>query len=156
MFYTKLDSPLCEIYLVGDEEGLSQLHLDTGRGKRTFAVKEEWVRNDPFFASTAEQIREYFAGERTRFEVVLNPRGTDFQRRVWEELRKIPYGAVATYKDIARGIGRERAVRAVGAANGRNPIPLIIPCHRVIGTNGKLTGFAHGLEIKGQLLELER
>jgi methylated-DNA-[protein]-cysteine S-methyltransferase len=101
------------------------------------------------------QLQEYFAGERSHFDLLLNGAGTDFQQSVWSALARIPFGEVRSYGDIAREIGRPKAVRAVGAANGRNPLPIIVPCHRVIGSNGSLTGFAGGLDIKKKLLALE-
>ncbi len=110
---------------------------------------------DEVLASTKQQLQEYFAGKRKTFDLPLAPDGTDFQRSVWQALAKIPYGELRSYGDIAHQIGKPRAVRAVGAANGRNPLPIVVPCHRVIGSNGKLTGFAGGLPVKQQLLELE-
>lgn len=156
MFYSIYKSPFCDIILVGDENGLTNLHLDTGKGKQKFEIPGEWIKNPAFFSEVKKQLTEYFAGKRKTFAVKLNPQGTDFQKKVWLELAKIPYGAVRTYKDIAKAIGNERASRAVGMANSRNPIPLIVPCHRVIGANGKLVGFASGLEIKEKLLNLEK
>lgn len=101
------------------------------------------------------QLREFFEGSRTGFDLPLSPRGTDFQKRVWAELRKIPFGATRSYQEIALAIGRPEATRAVGAANGANPIPIVVPCHRVIGSNGALTGFGGGLPVKRWLLEHE-
>ena len=156
MYYTRFDTPFCEIILVGNEEGLSNLHLNTGEGKRSFEISKEWILNETFFADTINQIKEYFRGKRTQFSVIINPQGTEFQKRVWRNLCKIGYGELCTYKDIAKAIGNEKAARAVGMANSKNPIPLIVPCHRVIGTNGKLTGFAHGLAMKERLINLEQ
>lgn len=155
MYFTVIDSPLCQIILVGDERGLSHLHLDTGEGKRKFVIANEWIDNFSFFEEVLQQLDQYFNGSRRIFSVKLNPQGTDFQKMIWRELIKIPYGTVRTYKDIARTIGNEKAARAVGMANSKNPIPLIVPCHRVIGTNGSLTGFAHGLGMKAKLLQAE-
>ena len=155
MYYTRFNEAFCEIILVGDREGLCHLHLNTEDGKRGFEIQEDWLRDDEFFAPVKREIREYFAGTRTAFEVKLNPRGTEFQKRVWRELSKIPYGEVVSYKDLAVRLGKESATRAVGAANGRNPISLIVPCHRVIGSDGRLTGYAHGLEMKKRLLAFE-
>ncbi len=156
MYYTKFNTLFCEIILVGNKESLTNLHLNTGEGKRCFEISNEWILNDAFFADTIHQINAYFRGKRTRFDVDIYPQGTDFQRRVWRELSKISYGQLCTYKDIAKAIGNEKASRAVGMANSKNPIPLIIPCHRVIGTNGKLTGFAHGIAIKKRLINFEQ
>jgi len=156
MYYTRFNTSFCEIILVGNVEGLSNLHLNTGDGKRCFEISKRWMINDAFFEDIVNQIREYFKGKRTKFNVIVNPQGTDFQKRVWFELSKIAYGELCTYKDIAKAIGNENAARAVGMANSKNPIPLIIPCHRVIGTNGKLTGFAHGLAMKERLINFEQ
>ncbi|MEA2440367.1 MAG: methylated-DNA-[protein]-cysteine S-methyltransferase [Thermoleophilaceae bacterium] len=107
-------------------------------------------------ASAATQLEQYFAGERTDFDVDLELDGTPFERRVWEEVRAIPYGETATYAEIARRVGRPSACRAVGRANGRNPVAVIVPCHRVVGSDGSLTGYAGGIEMKRALLDLER
>jgi len=113
------------------------------------------VRDDDAVADVAAQLHEYFRGERRDFDLPLAPRGTEFQQDVWRALQRIPYGATRSYSDIAREIGRPAAVRAVGAANGANPIPIVIPCHRVVGSNGSLTGFGGGIETKRWLLALE-
>jgi len=115
----------------------------------------DWIFNEKELTEPCRQLSEYFAGNRKHFELKLNPSGTEFQRQVLDELTRIPYGTTVSYSEIARRIGRPRAVRAVGAANGRNPIPVIIPCHRVIGANGDLTGFGGGLPTKEALLRLE-
>ena len=155
MYYTKFDTSICEIILVGNEEGLRHLHLNTGEGKRVFEISRDWTRNDEFFTDTIEQIKDYFAGERTSFDIKLAANGTEYQRKVWAELRRIPFGQTRSYGEIAAGLGNKNAARAVGMANSKNPIPIITPCHRVIGSGGKLTGFAHGLTIKQQLLDIE-
>ncbi len=152
MKYTRFDTPLCEIILAGGSTGLSNIFLNT----ESFKIPGEWLRDDAFFADTVNQIKEYFSGKRTKFNIKINPQGTDFQKKVWNELKKIPYGKLCSYKDIAQSIGNPKACRAVGMANSKNPIPLIIPCHRVIGANGKLTGFASGLAIKEKLIKLEQ
>jgi len=110
---------------------------------------------NPVLAKTIEQLREYFAGERTTFDLPLRTGGTPFQRKVWEALAEIPYGETWTYAELARRIGSPTAVRAVGAANGQNPLPIVLPCHRVIGSNGKLVGYGGGMDRKRFLLELE-
>lgn len=156
MYYTRFNTEFCEIILVGDEQGLSNLHLNTGEGKATFEILEGWILNDAFFAEPIKQIEEYFRRERKHFNIKLNLRGTAYQRKVWNELVKIPYGELCSYKQIAGNIGNEKAARAVGMANSKNPIPIIIPCHRVIGANGKLTGFGHGIAIKEKLIKLEK
>jgi methylated-DNA-[protein]-cysteine S-methyltransferase len=112
-------------------------------------------RDDRAVADVAAQLQQYFRGERRAFDLPLAPRGTEFQQLVWSALQRIPYGETRSYSDIAREIGRPAAVRAVGAANGANPIPIVIPCHRVVGSNGSLTGFGGGIETKRWLLALE-
>ncbi|WP_300669884.1 methylated-DNA--[protein]-cysteine S-methyltransferase [Desulfoluna sp.] len=154
--YTQFKTPFCEVILVGDEEGLSHLHLCTGEGKRIFNVSTEWIRDDAFFENAREQVLEFMQGKRKIFDLVLNPSGTDFQKTVWGELCRIPFGELRSYGEIAKAIGNKKASRAVGLANSKNPIPLIIPCHRVVGANGSLTGFAHGLTIKEKLITLEK
>jgi methylated-DNA-[protein]-cysteine S-methyltransferase len=116
-----------------------------------------WAREpaEPVLASAVRQLNEYFAREREIFSIPLRPAGTPFQLRVWKALEEIPYGHTRTYLDIARALGQPAAVRAVGAANGRNPLPIFVPCHRVIGTNGSLTGYGGGLDLKLELLRLE-
>jgi methylated-DNA-[protein]-cysteine S-methyltransferase len=146
---------LCGIVLVGDEKGLTHLHMETDDGKRSLVIQDAWIRNDGFFRGGREQILEYFEGKRRQFSLPLNPGGTVFQNRVWEALCAIPYAEVRTYKEVASKVGNPKASRAVGMANAKNPIPIIIPCHRVIGSNGTLTGFAHGLAAKQMLLHLE-
>ena len=115
----------------------------------------DWIFNEKPFAVTRQQLAEYFAGERKDFDLPLQLSGTEFQVQVLEELQRIPYGETTSYGDIATRIGRPKAVRAVGAANGRNPLPIVIPCHRVIGSSGDLTGFGGGLDLKEALLRLE-
>ncbi len=114
-----------------------------------------WQRDHGPFTAAVDQLDAYFAGEARPFELALDPSGTEFQRQVWDALRAIPYGATTTYGELARRIGRPRAVRAVGLANGRNPIAIVVPCHRVIGADGRLTGYGGGLDRKRRLLELE-
>ncbi len=156
MYYTKFNTRFCEVILAGDEKGLSHLHLNTGEGSRKFEIQEEWELKPAFFENIKTQILEFLDGSRETFDVRLNPAGTEFQKKVWEQLRKIPFGRLASYGEIAKQLGNPKASRAVGAANGKNPIPLIIPCHRVVGANGELTGFAHGLAIKEKLIGLEK
>ena len=115
----------------------------------------DWIYNEKPFANARQQLKEYFAGTRKDFDLPLSLAGTEFQLRVLDELRRIPYGETTSYGDIAARIGKPKAMRAVGAANGRNPIPIIVPCHRVIGSTGKLTGFGGGLDTKQALLQLE-
>lgn len=124
-------------------------------GQKYAPALPELVRNDALLGDARDQFVAYFNGERTRFDVMLAARGTEFQQRVWSALREIPYGHTITYAEIAARIGRPNAVRAVGAANGRNPWSIVVPCHRVIGRDGQLTGYAAGVDIKRAILELE-
>ena len=152
--YWTLDSPIGELLLAGDGERLQRLHIQGGR--LPGAVDEGWDRSDEPFAELCEQLDEYFAGDRREFDVALDPDGgSDFERRVWEALSEIPYGETESYGELAARIDHPGHARAVGAANGRNPIAIVIPCHRVIGANGQLTGYAGGLERKRLLLDLE-
>lgn len=154
MYYTFLSSPIGQLLLAGDEDGLALVEFPEG-GKPSKPAAD-WQRDDKPFRQAKRQLDEYFAGERREFTVTLKPHGTPFQLEVLEALQRIPYGETRSYAEIAREIGRPRAVRAVGAANGRNPLPIIIPCHRVIGSSGSLTGFGGGLPVKRFLLDLER
>ena len=156
MYYTRFDTDLCEIILAGDEKGISNLHLNTGQGKRVFEIGTDWIRNDDFFTDAVKQINEYFNRGRKTFKLKLNPSGTEYQKKIWRELLNVGFGETASYGEIAEKTGNKNSSRAVGMANSKNPIPLIIPCHRIIGSNGKLTGFAHGLEIKKKLLHFEK
>ena len=151
--YTTLDSPIGELLLVGDGRALEGLYMQ--EAPHPVAIDPGWRRDDHAFAEARHQLAEYFAGERTEFDVALADQGTAFQRDVWRALRAIPYGKTVSYGELARSIGRPRAVRAVGLANGRNPIAVIVPCHRVIGADGSLTGYAGGTARKQRLLELE-
>ncbi len=155
MYYTRFKSQWCEILLAGDERGLSRVHLYTEEGQG-WEIPPEWTYNQDFFTEAMQELTEYFNGERRKFTVELNPLGTAFQKKVWNELLRIPYGQVISYRQLAERIGNSKASRAVGNANGKNPIPLIIPCHRVIGSSGKLTGFAFGLRMKQALLHFEQ
>ena len=141
------------LVLAGDENGLR--HLNFISGKHPVAIQGNWRRDAAHFTAVKTQLAAYFAGERKTFDVDLLPEGTPFQMQVWSALLEIPYGKVVSYEWIARHIGRPGAVRAVGAANGRNPISIIIPCHRVIGKNGTLTGYGGGLDLKQRLIQLE-
>ena len=148
-YYSRITSPVGPLLLAVSKHGL--LALEFGRGK----IGDGWVESEGRTADCARQLAEYFAGRRRRFDLPLDLRGTDFQKRCWRELLKIPYGETRSYGDIARAIGNPAAVRAVGLANGKNPIAIIVPCHRVIGSDGSLTGYGGGLENKRRLLELE-
>jgi methylated-DNA-[protein]-cysteine S-methyltransferase len=151
--YTRIPSPVGELLLVGDELWLRSLDMLDHKGAPE--VRPEWRRADEAFAEARDQLDAYFAGERQAFELPLAPEGTPFCQEVWDELRKIPYGETRSYGELAAQIGRPRAARAVGLANGRNPIAIVVPCHRVIGANRSLTGYGGGVERKRQLLELE-
>jgi methylated-DNA-[protein]-cysteine S-methyltransferase len=154
VYYTECDSPIGRLRLAGDGHALTVLDLPSGRSMRR--PDPAWKRDATPFAEALRQLRAYFAGDLHSFSLALAPAGTLFQRRVWDALLEIPYGATASYRDIAIAIGQPSAVRAVGLANGRNPIPIVIPCHRVIGSDGSLTGYGGGLDVKRFLLELER
>ena len=153
MFYKYIDSPIGPLLLAGDEAGLKIIGFPEGKGK--VAVDSAWKHEADCFPDVKSQLLEYFEGKRRSFELQLAPSGTDFQLAVLAALQTIPCGETRSYLDIAQQIGRPKAVRAVGAANGRNPLPIVIPCHRVIGADGSLTGFGGGLEAKRFLLELE-
>ena len=152
--YDIVDSPVGELLLVSDGDSLVGLHMEEPSGPRP--VAPEWRRDPTATKQAAEQLRAYFAGELRSFDVPIAPGGTAFQRAVWGALGEIPYGTTATYRDIAEAIGRPRAMRPVGGANHHNPVAIIVPCHRVIGADGSLTGYGGGLERKALLLELER
>jgi len=154
MKYRYIKSPIGQLLLAGDDEGLKFIGFPEGKG--VIQPQADWKEDKRAFADVRKQLDEYFAGRRKTFDVKLSPSGTAFQREVLGALQQIPYGETRSYQDIASVLGRPRAVRAVGAANGRNPLPIIIPCHRVIGANGSLTGFGGGLPTKRYLLELER
>ena len=149
------ESPLGRIMLTSDGRSLTGLYLQGQKYEP--APLSDWRPDNslPVFIATGTQLAEYFAGKRTCFEIPVAPRGTPFQQEVWSRLQAIPYGAQLSYGEIARELGNPRAARAVGAAIGRNPVSIIIPCHRVLGQNGALTGYAGGLERKRALLELE-
>lgn len=153
MYYCYLETPIGDLLLGGDDEGLAVVGFP--EGSMRLEPESDWIFNEKPFLEARRQLDEYFAGKRREFDLPLKPTGTEFQLQVLEELQKIPYGITCSYRDIAERIGRPKAVRAVGAANGRNPIPVIIPCHRVIGTSGDLTGFGGGLPTKEALLRLE-
>ena len=151
--YCEISTPLCRLLLVGGEQGLRSISFQTAN--RSEKPAEVWRRTEEPFRDVILQLDAYFAGRLRRFELPLAPEGTQFQRQVWSALTTIPYGETLSYGELARRVGRPNACRAVGAANGRNPIPIIIPCHRVIGADGSLTGFGGGLPIKRRLLQLE-
>ena len=153
MYYRYLATPVGDLLLAGDDDGLHLIGFP--KGKMRHDPEADWIFNEKPFAEACRQLEQYFAGARKEFDLPLHLSGTDFQVQVLEALQEIPYGQTTSYGEIARRIGRPKAMRAVGAANGRNPIPIIIPCHRVIGSSGDLTGFGGGLDIKEALLRLE-
>jgi methylated-DNA-[protein]-cysteine S-methyltransferase len=154
VYYHIIKSPICPILLAADKEGLK--HLIFLKGEKKVGIPDGWIENKEFFREAARQLEAYFSGRLESFDLKLAPEGTDFQKSVWKALCEIPYGETRTYKEIAVSIGKPRAYRAVGLANNRNPIAIIIPCHRVIGSDGKLTGYASGLDVKEFLLKLEK
>ena len=147
--YTYVDTPIGAILVAGDDHAIVETYFAGAQ------PEPEWARDNNALREAADQLRAYFRGELRAFDLPLAPRGTEFQQAVWQALLEIPYGQTTTYSAIAGKIGRPAAVRAVGAANGANPIPIIIPCHRVIGASGSLTGFGGGIDVKRQLLALE-
>ena len=150
MYKKVMNSPVGKIEIVEENEKIIELNIYNEK-------KNNIIEKDTkLLLETQKQIKEYFEGKRTKFEIPLNPKGTEFMKKVWKELLNIPYGEVRTYKEIAEKIGNSKASRAVGMANNKNPIPIIIPCHRVIGSNNKLVGYALGLDMKKYLLDLER
>lgn len=153
MYYCYFESPIGELLLAGTADELSMIGFPKGAMRRD--PEPDWIYNEEAFAKAREQLAEYFSGERKDFDLPLSLSGTDFQVSVLKALLEIPYGETRSYGAIAKRIGRPRAVRAVGAANGRNPITIIVPCHRVIGSSGDLTGFGGGLDTKEALLRLE-
>lgn len=151
--YTWLETPVGRLLLAGDAESLHFLSFPGGH--KAFAPQPEWHLSDAPFDEVKRQLLAYFDGRLLDFDLPLTLHGTDFQKRVWRRLRTIPFGRTTTYGALAHGIGAPKSSRAVGAANGANPLPVIIPCHRVIGANGALTGFGGGIETKRFLLKLE-
>ena len=155
VFFRHIDSPIGRLLIAADDDGIRALEFPENR--HPVKREGEWREGEhPLLDEAARQLGEYFAGERRGFDLPLAPRGTEFQRKVWLALRGIPFGQTWSYAQLAKSIDNMQAMRAVGAANGRNPIPIIVPCHRVIGANGTLTGFGGGLPNKQLLLALER
>jgi len=153
MYYCYLETPIGELLIAGEDGALSMIGFPKGSMRRE--PEPDWIFNENNLAHACDQLSEYFAGERKEFDLPLKLNGTEFQVSVLEALQDIPYGQTTSYGEIAKRIGRPKAVRAVGAANGRNPIPIVVPCHRVIGSTGDLTGFGGGLDTKEALLRLE-
>jgi methylated-DNA-[protein]-cysteine S-methyltransferase len=161
VIYAQMDAPVGAIWIASTSVGICTIGIGDGQPERFFAwlsrrIDPEPPREEPETLDAAlTQLREYFSGARRSFDLPLDVRGTVFQKAAWDEIARIPYGATTTYGEIARRIGKPQAARAVGAANGANPLPIIIPCHRVLGANGSLTGYGGGLEMKAALLRLE-
>ena len=154
MIYDTMNTEIAgTLILAGDEKGLR--HLNFMAGRHPLTIGKTWLRDPDYFSALKNQLSAYFAGEIQEFDVALFPEGTPFQMQVWKALKEIPYGSVVSYGWIANRIGKPEAVRAVGAANGCNPISIIIPCHRVIGSDGSLTGYGGGLDVKRRLLQIE-
>ena len=152
--YARTPSPIGPLLLVGDNSELSQIQFATN--SRSPSPQPDWTDNPAAFVEPIRQLRAYFAGDLETFDLALSPQGTPFQQTVWNELCKIPYGQTISYGDLARRIGQPSASRAVGLANGRNPVAIVVPCHRVIGADGSLTGYGGGMDRKRFLLALEQ
>ena len=154
IFFQTIDSPVGPLLLADSDAGLHAIEFSENR--HPVKRSTDWQEGDhPLLAQAHQQLDEYFAGTRNAFDLPLSPQGTDFQRKVWNTLASIPYGQTISYAQLAQRIGKPSAMRAVGAANGRNPLPIVLPCHRVIGADGSLTGFGGGLPTKQFLLQLE-
>jgi len=159
--YAQMDTPVGAIWIASTHAGVCAIGIGERQPERFFAwlskrIDPEPPREEPKSLEAAlNQLREYFSGSRRAFDLPLDVRGTVFQKAVWDEIARIPYGATTTYGEIAQHIGKPNAARAVGSANGANPLPIVIPCHRVIGADGSLTGYGGGLEMKAALLRLE-
>ncbi len=152
--YTEMPSPLGVVTIQANSQGVLGIWFETCTTKpELLGVRDDF---HPILTDTIEQLEEYFSGLRNEFELPLAARGTEFQNQVWQALTTIPYGETWSYQDLADAIGNPKAVRAVGMANGKNPISIVVPCHRVIGKNGKLTGYAGGVDRKQRLLALEQ
>jgi methylated-DNA-[protein]-cysteine S-methyltransferase len=153
---TTIDSPIGPITLVADDDALVAVHLPAEKLSKTTAADDVAPGDHAVLKQAATELDEYFAGNRQTFDVPLAPHGSEFQLAAWLALRTIPYGETVSYGEQARRLGDARKARAVGAANGRNPLPIVVPCHRVVGANGHLTGFGGGIECKAWLLDHER
>ena len=153
MYYKYIPSPVGRHLLGGKTSILEMIGFSEGKG--VVSPGDDWIQDNSVFKQAEDQLNEYFEGERQQFDLKMKPSGTPFQLSVLAALQQIPFGQTTSYRNIAESIGRPKAVRAVGAANGRNPLPIVIPCHRVIGADGSLTGFGGGLAAKSFLLNLE-
>ncbi len=155
VFYTSITLKGIKFNIYSSANGICRIELNKTSDKKFYTKKTKLQEDDPYLFNVVEQLKDYFAGKLKVFNVPLDLSGTPFQLRVWDELLKIPYGETASYKDIAIKLGDANLVRAVGRANGANPVPVIIPCHRVINSNGNLGGYSGGMDIKIKLLEIE-
>jgi len=153
IFYTMMDSPFGPVGLAGTEQGL--MRVDFQGGDRPVQPGHTWQEDTGLLDSAKHQLQEYFQGQRQSFTLPLAPPGTPFQQRVWQELQRIPFGTTLTYRELAQCLGMPQAARAVGHANGRNPLAIVIPCHRLIGSDGHLHGYAGGITLKQRLLQHE-
>lgn len=157
MIFTRIDTPIGVLTLAGEGDALCHIEFPDNRHPTS---RDAWVEAQPgavpaVLVRAEAQLRDYFAGRRRSFDLPLSPRGTPFQLRVWQVLNRIPFGQTWSYRQLADACGNGKAMRAVGAANGRNPLPIVVPCHRVIGADGRLVGFGGGIETKAALLRLE-
>ena len=152
-YFDTMDSPVGALLFVSEGEGISGIYMEEHRrGPRS---TYDWHPNPEIFTAAKQQLAEYFRGERTEFDIELAPRGTEFQQRVWAALRTVPFGETVTYAELAQMAGVPGSARAAGGANARNPVSIVVPCHRVVGSNGTLTGYAGGIERKRDLLAHE-
>jgi len=154
-FYSEETISGIKIAVLVSSKGIKKIFLNSKKESQKFSTATKLRSDDPYLFGVFYQLNEYFAGTRKEFDVPLDIEGTDFQKKVWNELQKIPYGKTISYKTLSEKLGDVKAIRAVGKANGQNPVAIIIPCHRVIGANGNLVGYAGGLDIKEKLLHLE-
>ncbi len=152
-YYDILPSPIGKLLIIADESALKEIIFETNRQKHV--INEEWILGSYLIENAKKELNSYFSGQQKEFTVEIDPDGTPFQKQIWKEVKSIPHGQVCSYEDIANRIDHPSACRAVGRANSQNPIPIIIPCHRVIGKSGKLTGYSGGLDKKQSLLLLE-
>lgn len=155
LFYNEIESPVGKLTLVANSNALVAVLWEREHPKRVKFGTAKLHRQQPILLEAERQLAEYFSGGRVEFDLPLEPDGSEFQKKVWQLLREIPFGQTRSYRDLAKAVGSAKAARAVGAANSKNPLSIIVPCHRVVGSDGSLTGFAGGLETKAALLALE-
>ena len=155
LFYKEIESPVGKLKLVASANALVAVLWEHEQPNRVKLNPATLAPQQPILLEAERQLAEYFSGERIQFDLPLEPGGSEFQKRVWQALREIPFGQTRSYLDLAKAVGSSKAARAVGAANGKNPLSIVVPCHRVVGADGSLTGFAGGLDTKAALLALE-